>query len=80
MHVCHSHPSYLFYVVSGGQAQVQDEKGVRKVNVVAGAFVDVPPTPWHELTNVGDTTLQYIVVEKKYQAGPTVDQSSCPKR
>ena len=80
MHVCHSHPSYLSYVVSGGQAQVQDEKGVRKVNVVAGALADVPPTPWHELTNVGDTTLQFVVVEKKYQAGPKVDQSSCPKR
>ena len=80
MHVCHSHPSYLSYVVSGGQAQVQDEKGVRKVNVVAGALADVPPTPWHELINVGDTTLQFVVVEKKYQAGPTVDQSSCPKR
>ena len=52
---CHSHPSYLSYVVSGGQAQIQDEKGVRKVNVVAGALADVPPTPWHELTNVGDT-------------------------
>ena len=48
MHVCHSHPSYLSYVVSGGQAQIQDEKGVRKVNVVAGALADVPPTPWHE--------------------------------
>ena len=80
MHVCHSHPSYLSYVVSGGQAQIQDEKGVRKVNVVAGALADVPPTPWHELTNVGDTTLQFVVVEKKYQAGPKVDQSSCPKR
>src|SRR6478672_3198557 len=73
MHVCHSHPSYLSYVVSGGQAQIQDEKGVRKVNVVAGALADVPPTPWHELTNVGDTTLQFVVVEKKYQAGPKVD-------
>ena len=51
MHVCHSHPSYLSYVVSDGQAQIRDEKGVRKVNAVAGALADVPPTPWHELTN-----------------------------
>jgi len=79
VHVCHSHPSYLIYVVSGGQAQVQDEKGVRKVDVAAGVFADIPPTPWHEFTNLGDTTIQYIVVEKKYQAAPTADQSSCPK-
>jgi quercetin dioxygenase-like cupin family protein len=79
VHVCHSHPAFLIYAVSGGQAQVQDEKGVRKIDVVAGAFADVPPIPWHEFTNVGDTTIQYIVVEKKYQPPPTTDQSSCPK-
>src|SRR5689334_19508628 len=37
VHVCHSHPGYLSYVVSGGQGQVQDEKGIRKINVTAGA-------------------------------------------
>jgi quercetin dioxygenase-like cupin family protein len=62
---CHSHPSYLSYVASGGQAQIQDEKGVRKVEVKTGALVDAQPTPWHELTNIGDTTLQFVVVEKK---------------
>jgi quercetin dioxygenase-like cupin family protein len=80
VHVCHSHPSYLTYVLSGGQAQVQDDKGTRKIDVVAGAFANVPPIPWHEYTNVGDTTIQYVVVEKKYEAPSSVDQSSCPKR
>ena len=37
VHVRHSHPSYLSYVVSGGQGQVEDEKGIRKINVTAGA-------------------------------------------
>jgi quercetin dioxygenase-like cupin family protein len=79
VHVCHSHPAYLSYVVSGGQGQVQDEKGTRKIDVVAGGFVDVPPTPWHEFANVGDTTLQFVVVEKKYQVAPPVSQTACPK-
>jgi quercetin dioxygenase-like cupin family protein len=79
VHVCHSHPSYLSYVVSGGRGQIQDEKGVRKVEIVTGALVDAQPIPWHEFTNLGDTTIQFVVVEKKYQAGPMVDQSSCPK-
>jgi len=79
MHVCHTHPAYLSYVVSGGQGQIQDAKGIRKVEVKAGALVESPPIPWHEFTNVGDATIQYILVEKKYQAGPIVDQSSCPK-
>src|SRR3974390_2463799 len=64
VHVCHSHPSYLYYTISGGQAQVQDEKGVRKIEVATGAFVNVPPTPWQEFTNVGDSTMQFVVVEK----------------
>lgn len=80
VHVCHSHPSYLSYVVSGGRGQVQDEKGVRKVEVVTGALSEAPPVPWHEFTNIGETTIQFMVVEKKYQATPMVDQSSCPKR
>jgi len=79
VHVCHSHPGYLSYVVSGGQGQVEDEKGIRKINVTAGALFDVPPTPWHEFANVGDTTIQYIIVEKKYQAVTQVSQTACPK-
>jgi hypothetical protein len=65
--------------VSGGQGQVQDEKGIRKVDVVTGAFSDSQPIPWHQFTNIGDTTIQYIIVEKKYQPAPIVEQSSCPK-
>ena len=57
VHVCHSHPAYLTYVVSGGQGQVQDEKGTRKIDVIAGVFADVPPIPWHEFANVGETTI-----------------------
>jgi quercetin dioxygenase-like cupin family protein len=80
VHVCHSHPSYFSYTVSGGRGQVQDEKGTRSVDVVAGAFRDSPPIPWHEFANTGDTTIQYIVVEKKYQPPSIADQSSCPKK
>jgi quercetin dioxygenase-like cupin family protein len=79
VHVCHSHPSYLSYVVSGGQGQVQDEKGIRKISVTAGALLDVSPIPWHEFANVGDTTIQYVVIEKKYQAVTPVSQTTCPK-
>ena len=79
VHVCHSHPGYLSYVVNGGQGQIQDEKGIRKIDVVSGALLDVPPTPWHEFANVGDTTIQFVVVEKKYQVAPPASQAACPK-
>ena len=77
--MCHSHPSYVTYVLSGGKAQVQDEKGTRKIDLVTGAFVDAPPTPWHAVTNIGETTLQVLVVEKKYQTASPLSQAACPK-
>src|SRR5215475_4283230 len=52
MHVCHSHPSYITYALSGGKAQLQDEKGTRQVELSTGSHGDVPPVPWHELTNI----------------------------
>ena len=70
VHVRHSHPGYLSYALKDGKAQVQDEKGTRQVEVHAGTIADVPPVPWHEVTNVGDTTLQYLIVEKIYQPVP----------
>jgi quercetin dioxygenase-like cupin family protein len=65
MHVKHSHPAYLSYVLSGGKAKVEDEKGVREVEAKAGTLGESAPIV-HELTNVGTTTLQYLVIEKKY--------------
>ena len=79
MHVCHSHPSYFTYVLSGGQLQMQDEKGTRKIDLVAGAFVDAPPIPWHQGTNVGETTVQGLIIEKKYQPVSPLSQAVCPK-
>jgi quercetin dioxygenase-like cupin family protein len=79
VHLCHSHPSYLSYTLSGGQAQVQDEKGIRKVDVVAGASKDFSAIPWHEFVNVGDTKIQYLIVERKYQPAPIVKQAACPR-
>jgi quercetin dioxygenase-like cupin family protein len=78
VHVCHSHPAYSFYVLSGGHGQVQDENGARKIELVTGAFVDATATPWHEFANIGETTLEFLIVEKKYQPAPPVDDAACP--
>jgi quercetin dioxygenase-like cupin family protein len=67
IHVRHSHPGNLVYVISGGKAKVQDEEGTRERQPKTGAFSDGPPTPWHEVTNIGDTTLSYLVIENKYE-------------
>jgi beta-alanine degradation protein BauB len=78
-HTCHTHPSYLLYTISGGDGSVQDEKGTRKVEAKTGAFTNVPPVPWHVFSNASESTIQYLVIEKKYQPAPAVDRSVCPK-
>jgi mannose-6-phosphate isomerase-like protein (cupin superfamily) len=63
-------------VLSGGKGQLQDDKGTRQVEVRTGSYIDSPPIPWHELTNIGDTTLQYLIIEKKYQPVPGTSEAA----
>ena len=66
-HSRHSHPATFNYVLNGGKVQVQDENGTRVAERPTGGQMDSSPVPWREVTNVGDTTLQFLVVEKKYR-------------
>ena len=70
VHVRHSHPGNLVYTVSGGKAKVQDDKGTREGQPKTGGFSNNPPNPWHEVANIGDTTLSFLVIEKKYEPPP----------
>jgi dTDP-4-dehydrorhamnose 3,5-epimerase-like enzyme len=53
---------------------------MRKANTADGAVINVPPVPWHEFANVGDTTMQVLIVEKKYEPAPVANQTVCPTR
>ena len=66
-HLRHSHPGYFSYALSGGKVQIEDAKGTRRLEPRTGSYANSPPIPWHELTNVGDTTVSYLVVERKYE-------------
>ncbi len=79
MHVCHSHPSYFAYFSTDWHGVVMDEKGTRRIDIAAGTSADIPATPWHEFTNVGDATAVGLLVEKKYQPPPPVNFSVCPR-
>jgi quercetin dioxygenase-like cupin family protein len=72
VHVRHSHPAFFGCTISGGggRGRVEDSKGTRESDVKDGECFASPPIPWHEFTNIGVTTIQYIVVEKKYQPVP----------
>lgn len=71
VHVRHSHPGYLTYILSGGKGLTTTESGQRAGVTEAGALLQNKPVPWHEYKNVGDTTMSYLLVEKKYEPAPT---------
>jgi hypothetical protein len=52
---------------AGGKGQIVDEKGTRTFDGGPdGDHWTDEPTPWHEVTNIGNTALSYLLVEKKY--------------
>ena len=70
VHVRHTHPALFGYVLSGagGKVQVVDEKGTRtSTKGPDGDHWTAGRNPWHEVTNIGNTTLTYLLVEKKYE-------------
>lgn len=66
MHLRHSHPPYLTYVLEGGIMTAVSETGTTTRETVAGQLAASPPIPWHEATNVGQTRIRYLIIEQKY--------------
>jgi quercetin dioxygenase-like cupin family protein len=66
-HLRHQHPTEFFYTLSGGKLENQSAAGTRQREAVTDDYAVTPPIPWHEVTNIGDTTLRYVVVEMKYK-------------
>ena len=66
VHVRHQHPPNLVYTLSGGKVRVEDARGSRDAESKTDNFsINDKPTV-HEVANVGDTTLQYLLIELKY--------------
>jgi quercetin dioxygenase-like cupin family protein len=67
-HVRHQHPANFGYMLSGGKVVVENENGVQPEQELAtDVTVLGAPVPWHEVTNSGDTTERFLVVEMKYK-------------
>ena len=62
-HERHFHPPHFGYAVSGGVMQVTDKAGVRTVEIASGSYFTSGGIAWHEALNVGDTTVQYLMIE-----------------
>ena len=64
-HERHFHAPHFGYSLTAARMQITDQNGVRVVNVPEGSGTDNPGVEWHEVLNVGDTTLTYLVIEPK---------------
>lgn len=65
-HQRHFHPSAFSYVLSGGRFQVTDSRGAWQWESVTDEYRAGMPVQWHEVPNIGKTTLRYLIVEMKY--------------
>ena len=64
-HERHFHPRHFGYAISGGRMRITDANGTRDVDLATGSHFTSPGVAWHEVINVGDTTVVYLIVEPK---------------
>lgn len=67
-HERHFHPPHFGYAIAGGQMRITDQNGVREVNLTTGSSFSSTGVAWHEVLNVGDATVVYLIVEPKLQS------------
>ena len=64
-HELHFHARHFGYALQGGRMQITDAKGTRTVDLKPGTSFASDGIAWHEVLNVGATTVQYLIVEPK---------------
>ena len=64
-HERHFHDRHFGYALAGGRMRIRDESGTRDVDLATGSSFSSAGVDWHEVLNVGDTTVVYLIVEPK---------------
>ena len=62
-HERHYHAPNFGYAVAGGRMRITDASGTREVDLPTGSSFASSGTEWHEVLNVGDTTVVYLIIE-----------------
>ncbi|MBX7491728.1 cupin domain-containing protein [Qipengyuania sp. 1NDW9] len=63
-HERHYHPAHYGYALSGGTMQLTSESETRTATLETGSDYSSDGTEWHEVVNVGETTVTYLIVEE----------------
>ncbi|WP_369026433.1 cupin domain-containing protein [Qipengyuania sp. RANM35] len=63
-HERHFHPAHFGYALSGGTMKLTDANGDRIARIATGSSYSSDGVAWHQVVNVGDTTVTYLIVEE----------------
>ncbi|MDJ0653724.1 MAG: cupin domain-containing protein [Xanthomonadales bacterium] len=64
-HEPHYHDPHFGYVLAGGLMRITDAGGTREVQLKAGQTANSEGVAWHEVINIGDSTVVYLIVEPR---------------
>ncbi len=64
-HERHFHAPHFGYAISGGKVRMTDSDGVRELELSTGSSYSSDGVAWHEVLNIGNTTVTYLIVEPK---------------
>lgn len=64
-HERHFHPKHFGYAIAGGRVRIIDASGTRELRLESGSSYSSDGVVWHEIENIGDTTIVYLIVEPK---------------
>ncbi|NNF68037.1 MAG: cupin domain-containing protein [Gammaproteobacteria bacterium] len=64
-HERHFHAPHYGYILRGGGMQIRDENGTREVTIRKDRDFSSDGISWHEVLNVGETTVVVLIIEGK---------------
>lgn len=64
-HERHYHRAHFGYAVAGGRVRINDASGTREVDLSTGSSYSSDGVAAHDVLNVGDSTVVYLIVEPK---------------
>jgi quercetin dioxygenase-like cupin family protein len=64
-HERHYHEPHFGYALSGGRMRLTSADGTREVELETGSSYVSKGVDWHEVLNVGNTTVVYLIVEPR---------------
>ena len=64
-HERHFHARHFGYALSGGRMRITDAAGTREVSLQTGTYFSSDGIPWHEVLNVGNSVVSYLMIEPR---------------